>query len=810
MGFFSRLSIAGKLVAINMLVVLVALVCALSFLVVSQRNDDRRQLVSNLHTQTLMMANHLTSALQNNDRDSAERILSAYRDDARVREVILFDSARESLAHYMKPGIPRSQSGYGYLYGGQLQWPGQKNYSVVFSREGVLITQRISLPNKLDGGLFVHLDLEAVRAGQSSAFWLLVFGVTLIMAWLLVRRMVVTVTEPIPRLLNAMYAVRNDKNFSVRIDQQGEDELGALAREFNNMLVGIGERDAELSKQHLKLELEVQERTQELRKANEDLASTVKALQHANRAIRISEENKRLAEASATSKAYFLANMSHELRTPMNGVLGMISLLNDTELSEEQKEYLHVAYESGHVLLDLINNVLDLSKIEQGKLVLENIDFNLVQSVEEALAILGESAQAKGLELAMSWQPEATVQVSGDPVRFKQLIVNLVGNAIRFTDSGFVSVSFRLLGEYGERRKYRFEVTDTGIGIREDVRDVIFEKFAQADTSTTREYGGSGLGLALCRQLTRLMDGTIGVESEYGHGSTFWFEVFFREPLSCSLIDHESLSLSPVLILEPSQVMRASLVCYLRHMGVKAKVTGSVEGLLAELETDQVYGSLIAGLGAGVESVSRMVDSSKIQTRFRGRQIILIGNAQQRNQLPRDIRLQHSVLLKPVRYQRLLEAMRWAGSLVKAEQGTLPFFPELNPIPVGTYRVLIVEDNVVNQQVARGRLEKMGYSVKVAENGAAALALCGEERFDLIFMDCQMPVLDGYQATRRIRKEEQKLSGKGRTPIIAMTAHALAGDRDQCIKAGMDDYVAKPFRTEELKQVLERWLKKQD
>ncbi|MGB3621947.1 response regulator [Ketobacter sp. MCCC 1A13808] len=807
--FFDRLSIAGKLVSINMVVVFAALLCALAILVVSQRNDDREQIVSGLRKQTEIMALSLAPALQREDQVEAARLLSAYQSDPAVKEAVLFGPGREVFARYSTSNTHLEDSDYSYLYGGRLQWPGSDKHSVVFSRKGVLVIQSIPLSAERQGGLFVRLSLQNASSAQSNSSWFvaLVFLFALSVAWLMVRRMVSVVTEPIDNLLEAIHAVRDQGNYAVRVEKIPGDELGELSHTFNQMLKEIGERDAELSKQHLKLEVDVQDRTRELRTANESLEQTVRALQQANRAIRISEENKRLAEASASSKAHFLANMSHELRTPMNGVLGMLSLLNETELSEEQKEYLGVAYESGHVLLDLINNVLDLSKIEQGKLVLESIRFDLRQSIEEVFAILAESAQSNGLELALDWEPGTPLNVVGDPIRFKQLIVNLVGNSIKFTSRGHIRVGISQTGDFGERKKFRFTVCDTGIGIKEEVRDLIFEKFSQADTSTTREFGGTGLGLALCKQLTRLMDGTIGVESEYGKGSTFWFEVFFTLAEVGQPDQNRLPETKHFLILEPDRAMQSSFATYLATLNITARSVADLESLVVELEDSPAeYNGVIMSLSAGVEMVAATLSCSLLLNRFSHRQIAIAGTAQQRGQLTAEERIQHSFIMKPLRYKRLKDTLFEVNSdcvMSKIDPAVKP----VNLLPFGSYKLLVVEDNAVNQQVARGRLEKLGYSVQVAENGAAALEMLNGEQFDLIFMDCQMPVLDGYQATRRIRQEEKRLSTRARTPIIAMTAHALAGDRDQCIKAGMDDYVAKPFRTEELKQILERWLR---
>jgi len=805
---FARLSVTNKLVWINLVVVVAALCSMLVFFLFSERSEQRDVFVQELKQKSQMLAAILQQPLASGDSGRARQILATLSSDPVISEMILFDRERHVLAYYSRDQQPLNHTDYAYLYGGRLQWPADQGSSLVYSRQGVFLVVPIEYGADERGGLFVHATISGLEDAHELTLlgFLAIFVVSLLLSVVIMRRMIGLVTDPIHNVLAAVQQVGREGNYNVRVNSQTSDELGALAFAFNSMVQAIGERDSELSKQHLKLEAEVQERTQELSAANTNLEETVKALQQANRAIRVSEENKRLAEASARAKAHFLANMSHELRTPMNGVLGMLSLLNDTELSEEQKEYLHVAYESGHLLLDMINNVLDLSKIEQGKLVLENIPFDLRECMEEVFTIVAESAHGKGLELALDWTPYTPTRVIGDPVRFKQLMLNLVGNAIKFTQRGHVLVMFRLVGDFGNRRRFRFEVCDTGVGIKDEVRELIFEKFSQADPSTTRQYGGTGLGLALCKHLTRMMDGHMGVQSEVGKGSTFWFEVHLRQHETEA--PPEQLVFAPgttrFLLLEPNRAAQSSFSSYLGALGASTDAVTDVESLELQLESaSKRYQGVILSLNCGAETIRTLWSAAWLREHFDSSQLLVSGSALQRQKLTVEDRQRFTFINKPLKFQRLRAVLQVAAgsrlevdSAIQGKDNVKAMLPR---------KLLVVEDNLVNQQVARGRLEKLGYEVHVAENGAAALEMLDQSCYDLIFMDCQMPVLDGYQATRRIRESEKEAAIR-RIPIVAMTAHAMAGDRDQCIQAGMDDYVAKPFRTEQLKAILARWL----
>ena len=408
----------------------------------------------------------------------------------------------------------------------------------------------------------------------------------------------------------------------------------------------------------------------------------------------------------------------------------------------------------------------------------------------------------------------------GDPTRFKQLVFNIVGNAIKFTSQGYVKLSYTVVEEVSGTLRLRFEVEDTGIGIRQEVREQIFETFSQADSSTTRKYGGTGLGLALCRQLTRLMNGTIGVDSEEGKGSTFWFEVAL-EPLATDAdadADAEEysdgeqtlsgLQIRPLslLVIDRNDTSSATLRAYFHRYHGELDVVSNSEEFYSTLEDKVVQGNaydgLIINLGIGFDEASRIVASEDVECCFKPRQILLTGSLGDRNRAKEAKMLSnYQFLVKPLR-------RRYVRDCVLMLQGRNEELADIEPLAIAgtvdTKQILVVEDNRINQQVAQGRLETMGFSVSLAANGEEALELMRESEFDLVFMDCQMPVMDGFQATMKLRKME--VDGNRRTPVVAMTAHVMAGDREACMRAGMDDYIAKPFKIEEIKRVMERWL----
>ncbi len=585
-----------------------------------------------------------------------------------------------------------------------------------------------------------------------------------------------------------------------RVIETGPDN--APLRMVGTLLDITERKESELKMRKANLNLEENQRL--MMGIAEDEEKARKDLEKVNAQLLLANEK---SEQANRAKSDFLASMSHEIRTPMNGIIGTTSLLNDTALSSEQHEYLRIIQTSGDALLTLLGDILDFSKIEAGKLDLNPVPFDLRETCEHVAELLTPTALEKGVDLILRFSPATPPWVVGDAGRIRQVLMNLAGNALKFTRKGHVYIDVDAVAGTEAETSIHFNVKDTGIGIAQEEIPHLFKKFSQGDSTSTRKYGGTGLGLAICKQLVGLMGGKIGMESVLGKGSSFWFRL--NLPVANrtvpAAIDQSIFSKERVLVVDEKRIMGKILTEWLNRWGLEAETSPSIADATEKIRATRYRIVLIEeylAFSTGAPFFS--------EPEFGHLTLFIICAITNRDYQSLARAGLATNLIKPIRLDNLLAKTAQALDYPLQQHRPAELQPRVDIstiTSIGTCRILVVEDNLVNQTVAKRMLAKGGFEVEVAANGKQALdKITSETHYDLVFMDCQMPVMDGYEASRSIREAEEESSEGIHVPIIALTANAMQDDREKCLTAGMDDYIAKPVKKETLFEMIRRHL----